>query len=61
MDIDDTILEFQCCVQIPPDCTHCPQGGPGFGIVCKQNVKEDVLRWLKATKEVMELGSKDKD
>lgn len=61
MDINDTIKAFQCCVHIPPDCAHCPQQGPGFGIVCRQNVKVDVLSWLKAIKEVMELGSKDED
>lgn len=61
MDINETILAFQCCIQIPPDCTHCPQEGPGFGIACRQAVKENVLSWLNATREVMELGSKDKD
>ena len=61
MNIYETIQAFRCCIQIPPDCASCPQQGPGFGLVCRQNVKDSVLIWLNATKEVMELGRKDED
>ena len=61
MNIDETIKEFKCCTQIPPDCANCPQGGPGFGIVCRANVRCDVYFWLNRTKEVMDGGRKDED
>lgn len=50
MDIGKTIIAFQCCIQTPPDCAKCPTGGPGFGIACRQMVKNSVLCWLKVAK-----------
>lgn len=47
LNIDDTIKAVQCCTQIKPDCANCPEQGPGFGIACRQDVKESVLLWLK--------------
>ena len=54
MDINDTIKAFRCCVQIPPVCAECPQQGPVFGIVCKQNVKDSVSYWLNVANEAVE-------
>lgn len=51
--IDDTITAFMCCVQTPPDCAKCPCQGPGFGFVCRQNVKDGVAFWLNRAKESM--------
>lgn len=51
MDIDKTIIAFQCCIQTPTDCAKCPTGGPGFGIVCRQMVKDSVICWLEFAKE----------
>lgn len=56
MNIDDTILAFQCCTKTKPDCEHCPQQGPGFGIACRQNVKESTLYYLNVAREEMKHG-----
>ena len=65
MNIDETIITFRCCVQIPSDCANCPQQGPGFGIACRQAVKDSVLYWLNVVKDQMHapepLGSDDHD
>ena len=61
MNIDDTILAFRCCIQIPPDCAKCPQQGPGLGIVCKQAVKDDVSYWLNVAKESVHDGQSNKN
>lgn len=59
MDINDTIQAFKCCIKIPPDCGNCPQQGPGFGIVCKQAVKDSVSYWLYEAKKAAEGGEAD--
>ena len=61
MDINDTIKAFRCCVQIPPACAECPQQGPGFGIACKQAVKDSVSYWLNVAKEAVESGKENED
>lgn len=51
--MDDVIQEFVCCTQVPPDCRHCPQKGPGNdrGEKCRANVKVDVYHALKAYRD----------
>lgn len=61
LNLDDTIKAFCCCTQVTPDCKNCPEQGPGFGIACRQDVKDSVLSWLNAVKEVMELGRENED
>ena len=53
MDIHETMRAFQCCMQKSPDCAHCPQQGPGFGILCRQNMKDSVTYWLNVAKEAV--------
>ena len=58
MDVDETIIAFVCCIQVPPNCEDCPQQGPvpakqpGAGDTCRQAVKDSVYHWLKYAKEV---------
>jgi len=54
MDIYETIKAFWCCTQIPPVCSECPQQGPGFGIACKQALKDSVSYWLNVANEAVE-------
>lgn len=61
MNIYETIIAFRCCVQTPPDCAKCPQQGPGFGIECKQDVKNSVSYWLNVAKESARNGKENKD
>ena len=48
-DRDEIIKALECCTdrQYRADCYGCYQKGPGFGLVCRDNLMRDCLALLK--------------
>ena len=48
-DRDEIIKALECCTdrQYRADCYGCYQKGPGFGLVCRDNLMRDALALLK--------------
>lgn len=51
MNPDDTLLAFNCCVSLPPNCEDCPlfdgeRQDSARMEKCKEQLKDDVRYWL---------------
>lgn len=57
-DREKVINALQCCLDDrQADCAACYQQGPGFGIVCRENLMRDALELLKEDeRELNSLG-----
>jgi len=56
MDRGEVIKALECCTDHDhrADCYGCYQEGPGFGIVCRENLMRDALELLKDQEDLTE-------